>query len=130
TTAQASTPTVRPAPPYACFAAARPCHLRCPAPPPIYPLSLHDALPILARSPFLPAGRDPPAVLILSPPYQTRRKSATSFAKQKRSEEHTSELQSRFDLVCRLLRAKEHTDAEIARTHRHRGADHAGQLAR
>src|SRR5438067_8952318 len=31
---------------------------------------------------------------------------ARSLALQKRSEEHTSELQSRFDLVCRLLLEK------------------------
>src|SRR5437868_10453661 len=31
---------------------------------------------------------------------------ATTISKQDRSEEHTSELQSRFDLVCRLLLEK------------------------
>src|SRR5699024_12661666 len=30
-----------------------------------------------------------------------------------RSEEHTSELQSRFDLVCRLLLEKKNSDTEI-----------------
>src|SRR5207249_10695562 len=33
----------------------------------------------------------------------TLRDAIESLAKQMRSEEHTSELQSRFDLVCRLL---------------------------
>src|SRR6266704_6929735 len=57
----------------------------------IYTLSLHDALPISrvgARAPG--CTREKPL---------TPRRSA-------RSEEHTSELQSRFDLVCRLLLEK------------------------
>src|SRR5438067_8059857 len=33
-----------------------------------------------------------------------------------RSEEHTSELQSRFDLVCRLLLEKKKTASEVSRT--------------
>src|SRR6266576_7345837 len=55
----------------------------------IYTLSLHDALPIyvpaglLDRGPGLPGGH-----------------------LERRSEEHTSELQSRRDLVCRLLLEK------------------------
>src|SRR3989442_4307272 len=57
----------------------------------IYTLSLHDALPISTGAPF-DSG------------------SATSWAKlyaiQFRSEEHTSELQSRPHLVCRLLLEK------------------------
>src|SRR5207249_11227089 len=68
----------------------------------IYTLSLHDALPISTRrrdvfvfgSVMSPMGvtccrtwRYPPA-------------------RSTRSEEHTSELQSRFDLVCRLLLEK------------------------
>src|SRR5207249_10309516 len=65
-----------------------------PAPTEIYTLSLHDALPTSrsgqARS--LPsAGRAP---------------SRTPQRWTARSEEHTSELQSRFDLVCRLLLEK------------------------
>src|SRR5438067_7745026 len=35
-----------------------------------------------------------------------RRRSATPCVSPRRSEEHTSELQSRFDLVCRLLLEK------------------------
>src|SRR5207249_8101280 len=34
---------------------------------------------------------------------------------QERSEEHTSELQSRFDLVCRLLLEKKNTYPQIGR---------------
>src|SRR2546421_7328350 len=77
----------------------------------IYTLSLHDALPILSRLLWtsavaisrpeprrrlklprnLPGGRQP------QPRFRSR---------DRRSEEHTSELQSRSDLVCRLLLEK------------------------
>src|SRR5699024_12207837 len=39
--------------------------------------------------------------------------------KVSRSEEHTSELQSRFDLVCRLLLEKKKTTNEAQRAHEH-----------
>src|SRR5476649_1905098 len=56
----------------------------------IYTLSLHDALPICC---------DPIRQLDLRPhPVSPARTSADT-----RSEEHTSELQSHSDLVCRLL---------------------------
>src|SRR5450432_4763101 len=62
----------------------------------IYTLSLHDALPISrARSSTVRAVRLIRSALIACP----RRSPA-------RSEEHTSELQSRSELVCRLLREK------------------------
>src|SRR3712207_8472848 len=79
----------------------------------IYTLSLHDALPISARAPS--AGQ--PA----SGPWRWRPRSASprgspprgSVARPSgphsgawRSEEHTSELQSRQYLVCRLLLEK------------------------
>src|SRR5690349_13234080 len=68
----------------------------------IYALSLHDALPIFG-SPTgagrLPPGRrDRPALLV-----GLRR---LGCERHLRSEEHTSELQSRRDLVCRLLLEK------------------------
>src|SRR6267378_2088072 len=59
------------------------------APTEIYTLSLHDALPITVN--VVPSHLKPPrlwAVFSLAAP---------------RSEEHTSELQSRRELVCRLL---------------------------
>src|SRR6266700_5072802 len=56
----------------------------------IYTLSLHDALPISTPSKVCP-----------STPGAPRRAFASS-----RSEEHTSELQSRENLVCRLLLEK------------------------
>src|SRR5207247_9369751 len=61
----------------------------------IYTLSLHDALPISDRA---GSGASYP------PPFPTR--SAPS-PDRVRSEEHTSELQSRVDLVCRLRPEKE-----------------------
>src|SRR5262249_61832127 len=95
-----------------------------PAPPEIYPLSLHDALPI-SESPrvvaamqhgrgcrmhsdtlipkpcnYLNAGRgySEPEIASISMP-------------DSRSEEHTSELQSLTNLVCRLLLEKKKTTA-------------------
>src|SRR6202041_4157503 len=55
----------------------------------IYTLSLHDALPIWRR--YRPARR------------MVDSSSRALPARRPRSEEHTSELQSRRDLVCRLL---------------------------
>src|SRR5206468_11704671 len=67
------------------------------APTEIYTLSLHDALPI---SPRVAGARAVDPVL----PHLPRR--AGDRADPVRSEEHTSELQSRSDLVCRLLLEK------------------------
>src|SRR5436309_10209404 len=64
------------------------------ATPEIYTLSLHDALPIY-RNRF---GQPP--VAPRSHPHHRPERGAT------RSEEHTSELQSRENLVCRLLLEK------------------------
>src|SRR2546422_3247346 len=72
----------------------------------IYTLSLHDALPIsLADHQFvqLPSS--------LSPLYYPLR-----LLRLTRSEEHTSELQSRLHLVCRLLLEKkkyQHTHHDV-----------------
>src|SRR5699024_11999668 len=68
-----------------------------PATTEIYTLSLHDALPILRRGAReRPAG---PGCCDLLVVLQCR---APPPRRDERSEEHTSELQSRFDLVCRL----------------------------
>src|SRR5699024_12706732 len=77
-----------------------------PATTEIYTLSLHDALPIswafesllLAQAVTTLSGTATPASPKAAP------NATTSPAP--RSEEHTSELQSRFDLVCRLLLEK------------------------
>src|SRR2546427_1535648 len=77
----------------------------------IYTLSLHDALPISATAPETRGGCPPPPRRAQSrlscprapwrsPPQSRRRAPGT------RSEEHTSELQSQSNLVCRLLLEK------------------------
>src|SRR3712207_8041714 len=77
----------------------------------IYTLSLHDALPISARR----AAKSPPslsasATTTAARAGQRRRSSAAAArpgaSGSVRSEEHTSELQSRQYLVCRLLLEK------------------------
>src|SRR5260370_23480697 len=60
----------------------------------IYTLSLHDALPISSASPFRKAAE------------QSFGSYDTWKAEFTRSEEHTSELQSHLNLVCRLLLEK------------------------
>src|SRR2546427_1451451 len=65
----------------------------------IYTLSLHDALPISLR-PKLACTVAPIPVASLASVTRRRAKLAT------RSEEHTSELQSQSNLVCRLLLEK------------------------
>src|SRR2546421_12624697 len=74
----------------------------------IYTLSLHDALPICCgvgrkRSGRLPGKRRPGSLSGFRPWRSWRRNRPSS---PRRSEEHTSELQSRSDLVCRLLLEK------------------------
>src|SRR5206468_10358515 len=74
----------------------------------IHTLSLHDALPISAsRRPLAGSCRSAPETS-RAPRCGTRRAgpSAPFRAGGCRSEEHTSELQSRSDLVCRLLLEK------------------------
>src|SRR3712207_8022228 len=73
----------------------------------IYPLTLHDALPIWpsARTRCTPRGRRagrgqrPPH----APPARARRSAGGAARGHPRSEEYTSELQSRQYLVSRLL---------------------------
>src|SRR3712207_7907709 len=90
----------------------------------IYTLSLHDALPILGQVPLTydraPTGRphDPKdrftdryvdeAITPLFP--FGFGKTYTEFTLSDRSEEHTSELQSRQYLVCRLLLEKKNNN--------------------
>src|SRR3712207_7160599 len=81
----------------------------------IYTLSLHDALPICRvrdhRRPQGPAGLERAAACVTS-----RSRTGLRFVDVRhharfagRSEEHTSELQSRQYLVCRLLLEKKKT---------------------
>src|SRR5204863_9996747 len=94
------------------------------APPDIYTLSLHDALPIYLgqgarrrrRSHPLQHGQGLDGQPHLPIPDRHLQKGAcarsrrmrlfVSADRELRSEEHTSELQSRRDLVCRLLLEK------------------------
>src|SRR5438270_5191195 len=78
-----------------------------PAPTDIYTLSLHDALPIFSICSRMRAS--PLADTIASTSFcNTTRiaRIASSFPGIGRSEEHTSELQSQSNLVCRLLLEK------------------------
>src|SRR5699024_11613876 len=83
----------------------------------IYILSLHDALPILGgdcmnRLELMSKIYDKQMeiVNILKKYHSTvdiyNYQNLTGYVLNNRSEEHTSELQSRFDLVCRLLLEK------------------------
>src|SRR5690242_21081182 len=71
--------------------------------PEIYTVSLHDALPISEGAES--AHADPSS---LRTNMSTRRRCPASCACS-RSEEHTSELQSHVNLVCRLLLEKKKT---------------------
>src|SRR5437868_12983150 len=75
-------------------------------PPPTIstPLSLHDALPISLRPCLLRTELTWPSQIITARAWAIPRR---------RSEEHTSELQSRFDLVCRLLLEKKKTTNQL-----------------
>src|SRR5438270_6162126 len=65
----------------------------------IYTLSLHDALPISAAVPAMMGAH-------------ARPHAAAGEAAACRSEEHTSELQSQSNLVCRLLLEKKKNKRE------------------
>src|SRR2546428_689588 len=84
----------------------------------IYTLSLHDALPIFPTSstgsPPMPCSVSRRATAVtVSPGAAVTSETVTAVA---RSEEHTSELQSRSDLVCRLLLAKKKTKVHTRRS--------------
>src|SRR5438093_4298093 len=72
----------------------------------IYTLSLHDALPIYRPAPSCGST----CARAIRPPAARRRPPAcrheTTRGEGSRSEEHTSELQSLTNLVCRLLLEK------------------------
>src|SRR5260370_27620293 len=77
----------------------------------IYTLSLHDALPICCgwawRAAATKAGSQVSADRSPTPKRQCP-------ASASRSEEHTSELQSHLNLVCRLLLEKKKTPSAIS----------------
>src|SRR2546428_14156924 len=73
----------------------------------IYTLSLHDALPIFAVGYFF--GRDRHREVLAHAgevEHELDQLTVGRGCDPQRSEEHTSELQSRSDLVCRLLLEK------------------------
>src|SRR3712207_9126528 len=78
----------------------------------IYTLSLHDALPISGRHPEEYADAPAQPVGLPVPPHPAcrqdggRSRPGRRPRRGPRSEEHTSELQSRQYLVCRLLLEK------------------------
>src|SRR5699024_12489463 len=92
------------------------------SPTDIYTLSLHDALPILEENKDTTAAVSIAVFRGNDTIYETAYGYANIETKLKaddetvyewgsvRSEEHTSELQSRFDLVCRLLLEKKKKD--------------------
>src|SRR5688572_31515256 len=85
----------------------------------IYTLSLHDALPISDRSRRQHAQRPHHAEHADQPCVACLLQSADARRSGLRSEEHTSELQSQSNLVCRLLLEKKkthHKDTQHARS--------------
>src|SRR5205807_8931874 len=78
--------------------------LHAPPAPETPPLSLHDALPISPAPPPSPARPCPSVFPPNRPPSIS--KLLTRLTRTRRSEEHTSELQSPCNLVCRLLLEK------------------------
>src|SRR2546430_12187374 len=74
----------------------------------IYTLSLHDALPIFNGVPFSTLRED------IGKMQQAGAGELNSLAKAAiRSEEHTSELQSQSNLVCRLLLEKKRPASSV-----------------
>src|SRR5436190_17908195 len=69
----------------------------------IYTLSLHDALPIKSSTSSMPTDS---RTRLSSMPSVARISDGNDACVMIRSEEHTSELQSHSELVCRLLLEK------------------------
>src|SRR3989449_8533316 len=90
----------------------------------IYTLSLHDALPISDERDTAdhvdPHLGSPVRVLVpgeqVAGEGEPHREQEQQDADHPRSEEHTSELQSRLHLVCRLLLEKKKTERAISLT--------------
>src|SRR5262249_58794052 len=111
--------TLSTAPSPSCF------FLTDPAPPATSPLSLHDALPISGSrprprrtsSPASPSARSTPSGASARPIPPSPDAASRSRRGSSRSEEHTSELQSLTNLVCRLLLEKKKQTHESHTTH-------------
>src|SRR5688572_31827224 len=80
----------------------------------IYTLSLHDALPICPGEPFtlgrVDIGQQHHIAFVMHPLDR-------AFEPVDRSEEHTSELQSQSNLVCRLLLEKKKKTIQLTYPH-------------
>src|SRR5438270_13106871 len=89
-----------------------------PTPTDIYTLSLHDALPISTSVHPIPgcSARSAPDIVRHAELLRTGslRTCCRRWWLEVRSEEHTSELQSQSNLVCRLLLEKKKTKLESA----------------
>src|SRR3712207_7153044 len=81
----------------------------------IYTLSLHDALPICHQARARPRGHPEPREARAARPLWTGRVAVADEVN--RSEEHTSELQSRQYLVCRLLLEKKQQTNSVCTTY-------------
>src|SRR5207249_11746632 len=97
------------------------------APTGIYSLSLHDALPI--SHDFLETGARGGEELggrlfdvgraLIEIQFAAFEEEMRVRIESRRSEEHTSELQSRFDLVCRLLLEKKKKNKKTNQKYKH-----------
>src|SRR5947209_13753320 len=91
------------------------------SPTEIYPLSLHDALPICAAVEDVVPGATVQRVVAAKAAQnirligRARDRRETEDVAAGRSEEHTSELQSRQYLVCRLLLEKKRNSFQHCR---------------
>src|SRR2546430_12819108 len=86
----------------------------------IYTLSLHDALPISFSLFVKQVSRKLSPLRLIS----------LGRISRKRSEEHTSELQSQSNLVCRLLLEKKNkSDTRFHPSNTHSGTFHALRVA-
>src|SRR5438093_8847740 len=84
-----------------------------PAPTEIYTLSLHDALPIFSATGWI----TPISLFTIITDTRT-------VSGRRRSEEHTSELQSLTNLVCRLLLEKKKTNCAASIGHQTTSPSH------
>src|SRR5438309_8333481 len=98
------------------------CLCNSPATTELYTLSLHDALPILSGTTLAQAEVNTIRLRLLKigamVKVSVRRIGVSlSSAHPDRSEEHTSELQSQFHLVCRLLLEKKNLSKPLVFNH-------------
>src|SRR2546422_7309739 len=93
----------------------------------IYTLSLHDALPISVPSHRLEFLREGEQSLVIESGAQLAC-GAKDIGFDDRSEEHTSELQSRLHLVCRLLLEKKKKKLTVTEVEKYTISRHKTQM--